>query len=122
MATIVIAEDEAIVAMENKMTLSSAGHKIVAVVAYAQAAIETFKETAPDLMLMDIKLKGEMDGIDAMHEIRKHSNIPVIFLSGNSDMKTRQRAGEIANSSYMLKPTLTSEIVDEVNKMLSENE
>src|ERR1700749_1415272 len=100
MAAIVIVEDEAIVAMENKMNLNTAGHQIVAIVASAEAAIEVFKEIIPDLVLMDIKLKGEMDGIDAMNEIRKQSDVPVICLTGNSDHKTRQRADNITNSSY----------------------
>ena len=121
MATIIIVEDEAIVAMENKMNLNGAGHQILAIVSSAEAAIEMFNESIPDLVLMDIKLKGEMDGIDAMCEIRKHSNVPVIFLTGNSDSKTKQRVGSISNSSYMLKPILTIEIVDAVNEILAKN-
>ena len=121
MANIIIAEDEAIVAMESKMNLNGAGHKIIAVVSSAEAAIEAFNGSAPDLMLMDIKLRGEMDGIDAMNEIRKCSNVPVIFLTGNSDSKTKQRVGKISNACYMQKPILTVEIVDAVNRVLSEN-
>lgn len=121
MATIIIVEDEAIVAMENKMNLNGAGHQILAIVSTAAAAIEAFNETPPDLMLMDIKLKGEMDGIDAMNEIRKKSDVPVIFLTGNSDSRTKQRLGNISNSSYMQKPILTIEIVDAVNEILAKN-
>jgi DNA-binding response OmpR family regulator len=119
MATIIIVEDEAIVAMENKMNLNGVGHKIIAVVSSAEAAIEAFNQYPPDLMLMDIKLKGEMDGIDAMHEIRKKSNVPVIFLTGNSDSKTKQRVDKIGYSSFMTKPILTIEIVDAVNEVLA---
>ena len=72
-------------------------------------------------MLMDIKLKGEMDGIDAMYEIRKQSNVPVVFLTGNSDSKTKQRADDIANAIFMTKPALTIEIVNAVNKLLAKN-
>ncbi|MGZ4033267.1 MAG: response regulator [Bacteroidia bacterium] len=119
MANIIIVEDEAIVAMENKMNLNGAGHQILAIVSTAEAAIAAFNHSNPDLMLMDIKLKGDMDGIDAMNEIRKYSNVPVIFLTGNSDTRTRQRVGIIANSSYMLKPILTTEIVEAVNRILT---
>ena len=121
MANIIIVEDEAIVAMESKMNLSGAGHQILAIVSTAEAAILAFKESTPDLMLMDIKLKGELDGVDAMQEIRKQSNVPVIFLTGNSDSKTKSRVGNISNSRYMQKPILTIEIVDAVNEILAKN-
>ncbi len=121
MASIVIVEDEAIVAMENKLGLNNAGHNIVAVVSSAKEAILAFKENAPDLMLMDIQLKGEMDGIDVMTEIRQHSLIPVIFVTGNSDHRTKERIEAIANASYMSKPLLGSEIIAEVNRMLSDS-
>lgn len=121
MANIIIVEDEAIVAMENRMNLDVAGHQISAIVATAQEAIDAFDLEIPDLMLMDIKLKGEMDGIDAMTIIRKKSNVPVVFLTGNSDFKTKQRVQDISNSSYLQKPILRKEIVAEVNKMLSNN-
>jgi DNA-binding response OmpR family regulator len=118
MATIIIVEDEAIVAMENKMNLNGVGHQILAIVSTADAALKAFNESTPDLLLMDIKLKGDMDGIEVMHVIREHSNVPVIFLTGNSDSKTKQRAANISNSSYMQKPILTIEIVDAVNEIL----
>jgi len=121
MANIIIVEDEAIVAMENKMNLHFAGHQIVAIVSSAEAAIDAFNLEKPDLLLMDIKLRGEMDGIEAMIVIRQKSNIPVIFLTGNSDAKTKQRVQSISNASYLQKPVLTVEIIDEVNKILSNN-
>ena len=74
-----------------------------------------------DLILMDIKLRGEMDGIEAMNIIREKSNTPVVFLTGNSDLKTKQRLKEISNSSCLQKPILTKEIVSEVKKMLLNN-
>lgn len=121
MANIIIVEDEAIVAMESKLNLHLAGHYIVAVVSSAEAAIKAFVSQKPDLLLMDIQLKGEMDGIAAMTIIRQQSNVPVIFLSGNSDARTRARVGDITNASFLQKPILTAEIVDEINKVLSKN-
>jgi DNA-binding response OmpR family regulator len=119
MANILIVEDEAIVAMENKMNLNKAGHQIIAIVSTGEAAISAFSENIPDLMLMDIKLRSEVDGIQVMEIIRQSSSVPVLFLTGNSDSKTRERIGNIANSSFLLKPTLTKDIVNEVNRLLS---
>lgn len=119
MANILIVEDEAIVAMENKINLNKAGHHILAIVSSAEAAINSFNENTPDIIIMDIKLRGLKDGIDVMNELRAYSNVPVVFLTGNSDPKTKIRIEEISNASYLLKPTLTKEIVNEVNRMLS---
>ncbi len=121
MANIIIVEDEAIVAMESKMNLHFAGHHIVAIVSSAEAALKAFDLEKPDLFLMDIKLRGEMDGIEAMIIIRQQSNVPVVFLTGNSDARTRARVGDITNASFLQKPILTAEIVDEINKVLSKN-
>jgi CheY-like chemotaxis protein len=118
MATILIVEDEAIVALENSMNLKRAGHIVAAVVSTAKAAEEAFHAHFPDLILMDVKLKGDLDGIDAMNEIRKYSEVPVIFVTGNSDPLTQQRMRNISNASILLKPTVAKEIVTEVDKML----
>ena len=121
MANILIVEDEAIVALENKMNLIALGHKVIAITASAEDAIIAFYEKVPDLILLDIKLKGNMDGIEAIHEIRKHSSVPVILITGNSDTKTLQRISEISNVTYLLKPILLHELTNAVNTMLSKN-
>ena len=121
MANILIVEDEAIVALENKMNLSALGHKVSAITSSAENAIIAFHENTPDLILLDIKLKGMMDGIEAIHEIRKHSAVPVIFITGNSDTKTLQRVKEISNVFYLQKPILLNELTNAVNTMLSKN-
>lgn len=121
MANILIVEDEAIVALENKMNLSALGHKVSAITSSAENALIAFHEKTPDLILLDIKLKGTMDGIEAIHEIRKHSSVPVIFISGNSDTKTLQRVSEISNVIYLQKPILLHELTNAVNTMLSKD-
>jgi CheY-like chemotaxis protein len=121
MARIVIVEDEAIIAMENKTGLKNAGHEIVAVVSAAPEAIKAFEEKKPDLILMDIIIKGAMDGIEVMIEIRKQSTIPVLFLTGNADAKTKQRLSTISNSSHLSKPFLAKEMIEKVNALLTQN-
>jgi DNA-binding response OmpR family regulator len=121
MADILIVEDEAIVALENKMNLMMLGHNVVAITSTAEAAINAFHENIPDLILLDIILKGEMDGIEAITEIRKHSSVPVIFITGNSDTKTLERVCEISNIIYLQKPILLHELTNAVDTMLSKN-
>jgi len=116
---ILIVEDEAIVAMENKMNLSVAGFDVVASVSTGEDAINKLNEHNPDLILMDIKLKGAISGIETVNEIRKEKNIPVLFITGNSDAKTLEQLKGIAKTNYLLKPVLTNDLIRTVKTMLS---
>lgn len=121
MKKILIVEDEAIVAMENKMNLTKAGFLVVGSVSSAEDALLKIAETLPDLILMDIKLKGDLNGIDAVSIIREKHDIPVVFLTGNSDNKTQLLMKEIPNTTYLLKPVLTNDLITSVHKMLDSN-
>ena len=119
MGSILLVEDETIVAMENKMNLIAAGFLVVGIVPSGNEAIQKAIEAKPDLIVMDIKLKGEIDGIEAMTKIRQQSNTPVIFLTGNSDARTRERIENVANSSYLVKPVFHRILHNEINRMLA---
>ena len=67
---------------------------------------------------MDIKLQGEMDGITAMEEIRKFSEVPVIFITGNSDQKSIKRANSIRNSKFLIKPISEEKMKQAVDEVL----
>ena len=82
---ILVVEDEAIVARNIEKRLSNAGYHISGVVTTAKEAIEKAHSAKPDLVLMDIKLKGEMDGIEAAKIIRKNLRLPIIFLTSYTD-------------------------------------
>lgn len=94
--TILIVEDEAITAMDLRFTLEDLGYKVIATVDNGYDAIDTAAELCPDLTIMDINLKGEMSGIEAAEKILEF-DLPVIYLTANSDDATFSRA--IANSS-----------------------
>ena len=79
-ARILVVEDEGIVAMDLETRLISLGHDVTAVVSSGEEAVAKAIETSPDLVLMDIMLKGQMDGVEAALQIRDHLNIPVIYL------------------------------------------
>ena len=68
---------------------------------------------------MDIKLKGDMDGIHAAEEIRKNNDTPILFVTGNSDAKTRQRISKITNASLLLKPVMIEDLNTFVNQLLN---
>jgi CheY-like chemotaxis protein len=102
--SILIVEDEHIVALDIKNRLKKLGYVVAGRAATGQAAIDKAAETCPDLILMDIRLKGEMDGIAAAEQIRDRLGIPVIYLTAYSDEATLQRAKITEPYGYIIKP------------------
>jgi two-component system, response regulator PdtaR len=103
-ARILVVEDEAIVAMDIADTLRNIGHEVTDTVPSGEQAIASTKENRPDVILMDIGLKGEMDGIETAEKIRSQYCIPVIFLTAYADEKTLERAKITAPCGYLTKP------------------
>ncbi|MFP4484157.1 MAG: response regulator [Spirochaetaceae bacterium] len=103
-ARILLVEDEAIVAMDIHRRLEKLGYSVVGNEVRGEDAIEAAKEKRPDLILMDIKLKGEMDGITAASSIREGLSIPVVFLTAYSDRPSLERAKITEPLGYVLKP------------------
>jgi CheY-like chemotaxis protein len=101
---ILIVEDEGIVACDLENQLNNLGYEVSAVVGTGALAVEKTREIRPDLVLMDIKLKGEMDGIEAAEYIREHFDCPVVFLTAFSDEETLHRAKISKPFGYILKP------------------
>ena len=89
---LLIVEDELLLAMDMEARLAEMGYGVVAKVDTGAAAIAAAEQHRPALILMDIRLAGDMDGIAAALEIHRHHDIPVIFLSAYGDEETRQRA------------------------------
>lgn len=107
---ILIVEDEKIIALNLKENLQSLGYKVVAIVASGEQAIEKAEKFHPDLVLMDICLKGKIDGITAAHQIWNNFSIPVIYVTGHSDQNTLERAKGSAPFGYILKPVQEREL------------
>ena len=82
---ILITEDEGIVALDLQSTLEGMGYSVVAVASFGEEAIEKAEKTQPDLVLMDIMLAGDMDGVTAAEQIHDQLHIPVIFLTAYAD-------------------------------------
>ena len=103
-ARILIVEDEAIIAMELESQIQSLGYEVTSIVDTGEKAITKAEEDKPDLILMDIRIKGEMDGIDAAEEIRNRFGIPVIFSTAYLDEERIERAKITMPFGYVLKP------------------
>lgn len=103
-AKILVVEDEWIIANDIKDSLVDMGYRVTAIASSGEEAMARAKEEAPDLMLMDIVLKGDMTGIDTARAIRKSLDIPVIFLTAYDNQIMVDQAKQIPNSGYLLKP------------------
>ncbi len=99
-----VVEDESIIRLDIKNRLRSLGYTVACEAASGEDAIRGADETHPDLVLMDIRLKGDMDGIEAAKEIWTRLHIPVIYLTANADDGTLQRAKLAEPFGYLLKP------------------
>ena len=101
---ILVVEDEVIVAEDIGFRLKKLGYIVTATVASGEEAIEKVAENRPDLVLMDIVLKGDMDGVTAAEKIRNRVDIPTVFLTAYADDKTLQRAKLTNPFGYIIKP------------------
>jgi two-component system cell cycle sensor histidine kinase/response regulator CckA len=101
---ILVVEDDSIIVMELENRLDDLGYGVCATTAYGEEAIQKAAELRPDLVLMDIRLKGTMDGVEAAAQIRAQYDIPVIYLTAYADNQTLQRARLTEPYSYIIKP------------------
>src|SRR5437764_1637280 len=103
-ARILIVEDETIVAMDLASTLRRLGYQVAGTAATGAGAIEAAASHHPDLILMDIRLKGPMDGIAAASGIRRQQRTPVVFLTAHGDTDTVERAKGASPYGYLVQP------------------
>ena len=103
-ASILIVEDESIIALDIRTNLESKGYQVAGQADRGEDAIKKAGELHPDLILMDINLKGEIDGIVAATQIRIQYDLPVIFLTAFADQSTLERARQAQPYGYILKP------------------
>jgi CheY-like chemotaxis protein len=99
-----IVEDETLIAEELTERLERFGFSVIAAVDSAEEGIEIATAQHPDLILMDVRLRGEKDGVQAAAEIRQHMDIPVIYLTAYSDRATVERAKHTNPYGFVLKP------------------
>jgi CheY-like chemotaxis protein len=105
--TILIVEDEGLIALHLMEILTNAGYRVLEPVASGEEALRHLREPLqPDLILMDITLDGSLDGIETAKEIRKTHEVPIIFLSAHSNSLITDRAKKVSCCGYIVKPVL----------------
>jgi len=108
--TVLIVEDEAFSAMYLETGLSEAGFTVCATVATGEDAVDIAERKNPDIILMDIRLAGKIDGIEAARMIHEKNKIPLIFTTGYDDIKIKTEALKLEPLAYFIKPVDMDEL------------
>jgi CheY-like chemotaxis protein len=101
---VLIVEDELIIALMLEQMVTQMGYNVVDKVTTGELAIEKATMLQPDIILMDIRLQGEIDGVEAISEIQKMHDIPVIYITGNTDQQHQSRLKKTEYLDFLVKP------------------
>ncbi len=128
-AKILIVEDEMIIGANISLQLSKLGYEVTGLVSRGEEAISHVKHSRPDIVLMDIQLKGELDGIDTVNQMHREINIPIIYLTANADEENFERAKSTNPYAFISKPFKKLDLqhaidltMDKLNRSSSEKE
>jgi DNA-binding NarL/FixJ family response regulator len=122
MTRILIVEDEFITAKDISASLIDAGYDVVGTASSGEEAVEKAAQLRPHLVLMDIRLNGQMDGVVAAQRIQAAAEIPVVFLTAYSDIETMKRVLYAKPYGYVVKPYTEEELCDAIEKALFRDE
>jgi len=115
---ILVVEDQAIVALNIKNRLKNLGYSVPSAVVSGKEAIREAELTNADLVLMDIMLKGDMDGIEAAQIIKSRFGIPIIYLTACTDFETLERAKLTDPEGYISKPFKEEDLCKNIEAIL----
>ncbi|MDX1603146.1 MAG: response regulator, partial [Salinimicrobium sediminis] len=101
---LLIVEDEMIIAAHISLQLSEMGYEVTGIVPRGEEALVHVKENPPDIILLDINLKGELDGIETARQMQRTRNIPVIYLTANADDAHFNKAKDTHPYGFIAKP------------------
>ena len=116
--SILVVEDNIIIAMVTRKTLLGAGYIVSEILSNGLEAIQEVRRNCPDLILMDIQLDEGADGIQTMIEIKKICSAPVIYLTGNSELRSKEQASVSGFSGFLIKPVQPRELLKMIEKVI----
>ena len=119
---VMVVEDEFIIALDLKDVVKGFGYNVVAVATSGYDAVEKASKFKPELVLMDIMLKGKIDGVEAADIIRQKLDIPIIFVSSFSDEESVIRAGKVSDYGYLIKPFDNRQLKEVIEAALKKHE
>ncbi len=107
---VLVIEDDSILSLFYRSLLKRMGYSVVGVINNSNDVANAVNKHQPDILLMDVKIAGDADGIETAREIRTGNGMPIIFTTGNSEPETVKRAKEVSNSYYLVKPILEMDL------------
>jgi DNA-binding response OmpR family regulator len=114
---VLIVEDDHVLSLMLQKMISEMGYIVIDAVSKGASAIESALQQECDLILMDIMLDDEIDGIEAYREIRRVKNVPVIYITGNSDPMNVNRAEQVGFYDFLAKPVIFEELKDTIRSL-----
>jgi two-component system cell cycle sensor histidine kinase/response regulator CckA len=118
---IVIVEDEGLIAADLEARLKIAGYTVPGTADSAHKALQLIRKTSPDLVLMDVRLKGNVDGIEVADQVRNQLDIPVVFLTAYEDGGTLERAGRTQAFGYIKKPIASASLKGSIEMAIAKH-
>jgi CheY-like chemotaxis protein len=118
MASILIVEDEAILAMNTRLSLEQAGHQVMGVAVSGRQALEMMEKDIPDLVLMDVVLQGDLNGIELTRIINERFGTHIVYVTAHTDEDTIRRANETGHRGFLRKPFEEYQLLESIRDAL----
>lgn len=116
---VLLVEDEAIPAMEIESTLTELGYSVLSVEKRGEDALDVLEAEVPEVIVMDIHLDGEKDGIEVAEVVREQYSVPIVYLTAHSDDETLDRARKTEPEGYLVKPITEEDLQSTLAMALS---
>lgn len=117
-AKILLVEDEAFISLALVAELREGGYEVIEPVATGEEAIQVDGELLPDIIFMDIRLAGDMDGIEAARQIQAHRAVPIAFMTGYASSDEQKRTEELRSVAYLVKPVEMYQIIEVIESVM----
>lgn len=119
--SVIIVEDDMLLSLVESRIIEKLGYTVIGKAQSGEKAIELARQLKPDVIVMDMSLKGEMNGLDASEEIRRFSETPIIFLSGSAESDLIKNAKKLGNADYLVKPIKADDMLNPLKKAMKKN-
>jgi len=120
--SVVIVEDDMLLSLVESRIIEKLGYTVIGKAQSGEQAIDMARQLKPDVIVMDMSLKGKMTGLEASEEIRRFSETPIIFLSGSAESDLIKSAKKLGNADYLVKPIKADDMLNPLKKAVKRKE
>lgn len=119
--SVVVVEDDMLLSLVETRIIEKLGYSVIGKATSGEAAVKMVEDLNPDAVVMDVGLSGKLSGIEACQEIRAFTDVPVIFLSGDSNREMIKQAKDAGNTEYLVKPIKADDIVQPLKRAVKKS-